>query len=214
MHTYPSYPPPDGRAVVDFVRENPFAVVVSPAPEGPPVATHLPMILPPETDPGESLAGVTMYGHMGRANPHWRLFRERADVLMVFSSSHGYVSPSLYGFAPTAPTLDYAAVHLTGEATLIEDAAAALEVVERTVSALESMRPAQWDPEPSRELFERIIGKVAAFSVRVTGQQAMFKLSQDMPEDVRGRVRDDFDRGPHRHPGLVRLMDHMEEARR
>ncbi|MGH3749330.1 MAG: FMN-binding negative transcriptional regulator [Micromonosporaceae bacterium] len=213
MHTYPKYVPPSQRAVVKLVRDNPFALTVSAVPGQPPVASHLPLILPPDVDPDASLEGVTLLGHMGRANPQWRQFGEPHPVLLVFSSSHGYVSPQLYDFTPAAPTLDYAAVHLTGEVELIDTDAGALEVVGATVTALESLRPTQWDPDTSRQLFERIVPRVVAFRVRVTGQQAMFKLSQDMSDPVRENVRKDFATGPHPHPQLVRLMDDFEEHR-
>lgn len=195
------------------MRSHPFALVVTGPPDGPPVATHLPVLLPNDVDEDASLVGVTLVGHMGRANPHWELFPENPRALAVFSSSHGYVSPSAYQFTPAVPTLDYAAVHVTGEVRLIEDRDGALEVVERTVTALEDLRPRQWDPTESRERFAQIIGLVTAFTFTVTGQESMFKLSQDKPDDVRRRVRDDLAHGPHRHPDLVELMDTLEERR-
>lgn len=213
MHSYPKHPAPSQRAVVELVRTHPFALVATGPAGAPPVATHLPLILPDDVDADASLEGLTLHGHMGRANPHWELFADNPQALAVFSSSHGYVSPTVYEYTPAAPTLDYATVHLTGEVRLIEDRDGALAVVERTVTALEGMRPAQWDPTDSRELFERIIGMVTAFTFTVTGQQSMFKLSQDKADDVRKRVRDDLAHGPHRHPDLVGLMDAMEEQR-
>lgn len=213
MHSYPSYPAPSERAAVDLVRTHPFALVVTGPPDAPPVATHIPVLLPDGVDEDATLEGVTMVGHMGRANPHWELFPDNPQALAVFSSSHGYVSPSAYQFTPAVPTLDYAAVHLTGEVRLIDDRDGAFEVVERTVAALEGLRPAQWDPTDSRERFEQLIGMVTAFTFTVTGQQSMFKLSQDKADDVRKRVRDDLAHGPHRHPDLVGLMDAMEEQR-
>lgn len=213
MHSYPKYPAPSDGAVVDLVRSHPFALVVSGPAGRAPLATHVPVILPGTVDDDASLEGVTMLGHMGRANPHWELFPDNPQTLAVFSSSHGYVSPSVYEFTPAAPTLDYAAVHLTGTVEIIEDREGALFVVEQTIAALEGMRPTQWDPTASRELFDKIIGMVVAFTFTVTGQQSMFKLSQDKAEDVRGRVRDDLAHGPHKHPDLVRLMDSMEDQR-
>jgi transcriptional regulator len=150
---------------------------------------------------------------MGRANPQWEHFREQTPILLVFSSPHGYVSPQLYDFTPAAPTLDYATVHLTGDVELIEDRAETMDVVLATVGALEGQRPTQWDPSGSRDLHERIIGGVVAFRVRVSAQQSMFKLSQDMPGQVRAAVRDDFAQGPHQHPHLAALMDRLEADR-
>ncbi|GAA3099699.1 transcriptional regulator [Kribbella aluminosa] len=212
MHVYPRFAAPSQRAVVELVRTQPFATVVSAVDGQPPVASHLPVILPPDIDPDAPLVGRTLLGHMGRKNPHWELFRTPSPVLVIFSTSHGYVSPQVYDFAPAAPTLDYAAVHLTGEVELLEGEQQALEVVEATIEALESRRPRRWDPSPSREYFERIVRGVAAFRIRVTGEQSMFKLSQDMSPATRSGVREDLAGGPRTHPDLVELMTRMEDG--
>ena len=39
MHTYPSYVAPSGRAIVEFVKDHPFAVLAT-STGGAPVATH------------------------------------------------------------------------------------------------------------------------------------------------------------------------------
>ncbi|HYJ70174.1 MAG TPA: FMN-binding negative transcriptional regulator [Nocardioidaceae bacterium] len=207
MHTYQRYAPPSQRAIVQLVREHPFAMLASAVAGQAPVATHVPIVLPPDADPDASLEGVEMLAHMGRANPHWRDFDGPTPVLMVFASSHGYVSPQLYDSLPAAPTLDYAAVHLAGTLERIDDRAGTLDVVEATVAALESLRPTQWDPSTSRDYFERIVPGVVAFRIRITQQQAMFKLSQDKSETVRDNVRRDFVDGPHPHPDLVKWLD-------
>jgi transcriptional regulator len=213
MHTYPRFAAPSQRAITELVRQHPFAIVVSARPGQAPTASHLPLILPPGVDPEASLVGVQMLGHMGRKNPHWQQIAEVGTVLLIFSSSHGYVSPQLYDFSPCAPTLDYAAVHLTGHAELIESTAGALDVVTATIDALEDQRPTRWDATASREYHQRIVAGVVAFRVRITDQQAMFKLSQDMSETTRANVREDFDSGPRRHPELVQLMDQVKQTR-
>ncbi|MBO1900337.1 FMN-binding negative transcriptional regulator [Leucobacter weissii] len=205
MHTYPSYPAPSGRAVVEFVRDHPFAILATSLPGAAPVATHTPVVLPPGSEPGESLVGARLWGHLGRDNPHWRHFAEHPELLLIFSSSHAYVSPSNYRFSPAAPTLDYAAVHLTGRVTLLDDEAA-LEIVERTVEVFEERRERPWPMAESRDLFRRIIGGVVAFAIDIDGEQAMFKLSQDMPEEVHERVRRDLLDGEHPHPDVAELM--------
>jgi len=212
MHTYERYRPRSQTEVNQLVREHPFAIVVSAAPGEAPVATHLPMILPPDLAPDTTLIGTTLRGHMGRANPHWQQFRDGPKVLLVFGTSHAYVTPQSYDPGPTAPTLDYSAVHLTGHVELIDDAAETLDVVEATVATFESARPTQWNPHGSRELFDQILPGVVAFRVQVETQDAMFKLSQEKSEQVRRRVRDDLVVGPHRHPDVVAWLDRFEES--
>jgi transcriptional regulator len=205
MHTYPSYPAPSGRAITEFVWNNPFAVVVT-STDGAPLATHTPIVFPPGVQPGETLVGTRLWGHLGRANEHWKLFAERPEVLLVFASSHAYVSPSTYGFTPAVPTLDYATVHLTGRVTVLEEPAENLAVVERTVEQLEGRRAEPWDLAESKHVFERILAGVVSFTIDIDSESAMFKLSQDMPTDVHARVREDLVRGDHPHPVVADLM--------
>lgn len=183
MHEFERYAAPSRAAVVDLVHRNPFALVVSGG--SPPVATHIPVILP-----GDVLEDAVLLGHMARVNPQWQSFGR--EVLVVFSGPHGYVSPTAYGYTPAVPTWNYAAVHVTGAVEVLTDRAETLAVVEETVRAAESWRDPPWDMTSSREKFESLIDGVVAFRVHVRTVRSNFKLSQDMAEDVRARVRADL----------------------
>lgn len=205
MHTYPSYVAPSGRAIARFVRDHPFAVVTTSTNRAP-VATHAPVVFPPGVEPGETLVGARLWGHIGRANEHWQHFAAQPEVLLVFASSHAYVSPSSYEFTPAVPTLDYATVHLTGRVTVLTEPSENFAVVERTVAQLESDRAEPWDPAASRHVFEKILEGVVSFTIDIESEVAMFKLSQDMPADVHARVRRDLIDGDRRHPDVAALM--------
>lgn len=191
MHTYPSYHAPTGADVVRFVLEHPFAIVATSVPGKAPIATHLPVVAPPDLEVTDTFVGTTLWSHMGRANRHWRVMEHHREVLLVHSSSHGYVSPSLYPPGPSAPTLDYAAVHLTGTVRLMDDEES-MEVVMQTVRQLEAPRGAEWDMSGSLDYFRDIIAGTRSFAIEITGEQAMFKLSQDKTADTRQRVHDEF----------------------
>lgn len=182
MHEFPKYPAPSPAHELELVRRNPFALVVSGG--TPPVATHTPVLLP---EGATALAGVTLLGHMARANPQWRSFGP--EVLVVFSGPHGYVSPTAYGYTPAVPTWNYAAVHVTGPIELIDDRDETLAVVEHTVRTAEADRVPSWDMTSSRARFAELIGGVVAFRIHVRTVRSNFKLSQDMPTEVRARVR-------------------------
>lgn len=205
MHTFPSYPAPTPADAVALVREHPFAVIATSLPGAAPVATHTPVVFPPGLAPGDSLVGSRLWGHIGRDNPHWQHFAEHPELLLIFSSSHAYVSPSVYEFTPAVPTLDYATVHLTGRVTLFDEAGA-LEVVERTVEVFEGRRANPWPMAGSQHVFRKIIGGVVAFAIDIETEHAMFKLSQDMRPDVHERVRQDLEKGEHQHPDVAELM--------
>lgn len=199
MHRFARFATETQAHAVELVRQNPFALLVS-AVGGTPVATHTPVLLDGEA--GESFVGASLLGHLARANPQWRDWKRGTEVLVVFGGPHGYVSPTTYAVDPAVPTWDYAAVHLTGRIEVIEDV---LDVVERTVAAVESCRAPVWRPsEASREVFAKLAPGVVAFRVHITAEERMFKLSQDKDDEVRARVHRDA------HPELAALMDQVD----
>jgi transcriptional regulator len=201
MHEFARFQAPSPEHELELVRRNPFALVVSGG--TPPVATHTPVLLP---DGAESLDGVTLLGHMARANPQWKSFGPEA--LVVFSGPHGYVSPTAYGYTPAVPTWNYAAVHVTGSVELVDDREETLAVVEHTVRSVESGRAPRWDMTSSRQRFAELVGGVVAFRVRVHTVKSNFKLSQNMPADVRARVRADM--RAHDYEAAADLMSQID----
>jgi len=199
MHEFRQFAAPSPAHELELVRRNPFAMLVSGG--DPPVATHTPILLP---DGAESLD--TLVGHMARANPHWRSLT--GEVLVVFSGPHGYVSPTAYGYAPAVPTWNYAAVHVTGTAEVIDDREETLAVLEHTVRTAESTRDPAWDMTSSRARFAELVRGVVAFRIRVREVRSNFKLSQNMPADVRARVRADLT--AHRYGAVAELMAEVE----
>lgn len=187
------YRAPDPQWIRAIVSGYPLALLASGGP-GAPHATHLPIIVPGYTaaDPTADLVGTTLLGHMNRANPHWKALTEGSEALLVFSGPHGYVSPSIYGFEPAAPTWDFAAVHLRGRVAPMTDQDAALGVVVATVRAFEARFGRGWDPAASMDYFRKILPGVGAFSFEVDSVEAMFKLSQEQDAPTRERVAKEF----------------------
>lgn len=203
MYVFDEFRAPDPEAVVGLVRQHPFAVVVgvaaqdgSPAGSAPgdpvPEATHVPVVPAPGTDLSSGLEGAVLWGHMARVKPQWHTFAAGSRVLALFSGPHGYVSPTTYAVSPAAPTWNYSAVHVTGRVRVVEDGEEALAVVLATVEALEGTQASPWAHEGSLDHFRRILPGITAFTIDVESVKAVFKMSQDKPDDVYGRVRDGF----------------------
>ncbi|MEU6645185.1 FMN-binding negative transcriptional regulator [Saccharomonospora sp. NPDC046836] len=203
MHEFPRYAAPSAADEIELVRRHPFALVVSAQPDGPPAASHLPVVF---RQVPTAWAGATLLGHLARVNPQWRAFAGGAELLLVFSGPHGYVSPTTYGYTPAVPTWNYAAVHLTGTVELVNSDAETLEVVEQTVRAAESLRARAWDLTSSRERFAALVEHVVAFRLRVRTARSVFKLSQDMPADVQARVRADVQASADAGAALAAMM--------
>jgi transcriptional regulator len=216
MFVPPPYREPDSSWLTDLMRGNPLALLVSNGPESEgPFATHLP-VLP---DPGEGgewpsdLEGAVLFGHMNRANPHWGALRDGASALLTFTGPHAYVSPSLYGTKPAAPTWDFTSVHVRGTLERIEANEAGeetLRVVETTARTFESRFGDGWDATGSIGYFREILPGVGAFRFTVSGADGMFKLSQEQKPEIRGRVRESFGgRTCSRHRATAALMEKL-----
>lgn len=189
------YREPDSSWMVDLIRGNPLALAVSNgAAEDGPFATHLPVIFDPETaaDVSGDLPGVTLLGHMNRANPHWAALRSGGVLLLTFTGPHSYVSPTVYAKSPAAPTWNFTSVHVRGVVEKISSIEETLDVVRSTVRAFEGDFGDGWEMTGSQDYFRKIVPAVGAFRFTVTGAEGMFKLSQEQPGEVRERVRESF----------------------
>ncbi|WP_262062059.1 FMN-binding negative transcriptional regulator [Streptomyces sp. STR69] len=192
------YREPNNSWMAELIRDNPLALAVTNGScENGPFATHLPVILDPDASgdagsAGNELTGATLLGHMNRANPHWAALESGSVLLLTFTGPHSYVSPTVYGTTPAAPTWNFTAVHVRGVVEKIDSAEETLGVVQSTVRAFEKTFGDGWDMTESLGYFRRILPAVGAFRFTVTGAEGMFKLSQEQPGEVRERVQASF----------------------
>ncbi|WP_432137802.1 MULTISPECIES: FMN-binding negative transcriptional regulator [unclassified Streptomyces] len=210
------YREPDGSWIADLIRRNPLALAVTNgSPQEGPFATHLPVIPDPGTT-GEwpdDLVGATLLGHMNRANPHWRALNTGDVVLLAFTGPHAYVSPTVYGTSPAAPTWNFTSAHVRGVVEKIGSVEETLGVVRATALSFEERFGAGWDQSESIDYFRSIVSGVGAFRISVTGAQGMFKLSQEQPAEVRERVRESFGgRACTRHRETAELMSRLPRS--
>jgi transcriptional regulator len=167
----------------EVIEQNAFATLVTHA-EGRPFASHLPVLI-------ESPGGLTRcVAHMARANPQWRQFDNDSEVLMIFHGPHGYISPFWYEAAEAVPTWNYAAVHLYGRATVIEDESRARGIVERLTRKYEGARAEALFQRWSEPFIAKMLKGIVAFELEVTRVEGKFKLGQNRNEtDITGVYR-------------------------
>jgi transcriptional regulator len=205
------------RWATELMRRHPLALLITNGP-GHPLATHLPTIVAPEErarlDAGQALVGTTVLGHLNRSNPHWASLQADAPAVLIFQGPNSYVSPTLYEVTPAAPTWNFTSVHLHGTLRAIDDREQTLQIIRWTVEAFEAEFGANWDMRASFEYFQRIVPGVGAFAFEVAAVDSMFKLSQEQPAEVRGRVERAFaaraSGSPHQE--LAKLMRRLEPA--
>ena len=170
----------DREKILGFLRQNAFPALVT-YDGSRPVATHLPV------EVVEQESGLTVYGHMSRANPQWRTLGGQ-EALLIFQGPHTYISPRWYNHV-NVPTWNYQAVHVYGTPRLVTDYDEAYRLLKKLIDRHESSSHYQMETLP-QDLVEKEIKGITAFQIEVTRIEANYKLSQN---------RDDEDHQDHDH---------------
>lgn len=200
MYTPPHNRQDDPDEVFSFMREFPFATLVTSA-EGGMMATHIPLTVARTED------GFRVSGHIARANGQAAHLAAGTEALAIFASPHAYVSPELYEPGKWVPTWNYVAVHAYGSPRVIADREGKLAVLADTIGAHDAAFQERFDAYPL-EFVEAKLKGIVAFEFAVSRIDARWKLSQDRKRPERERIslamRSSGD------PSAQRLGDFME----
>lgn len=172
--------------ILAFLRQNNFPALVSFDGEKP-VATHTPTEVV-EDERG----GLTIYGHLSRANPQWKTFGQH-EVLLIFQGAHTYISPRWYNHI-NVPTWNYMMIHVYGNVRLVQEGELSA-FLSRLVHAHEANTSYSLEGLP-QEFVDKEMKGVVGFAVEVTRIDAGYKLSQNRnDEDHENIVRELEKRG-------------------
>ena len=152
MYVPPAFREDDLAALHGAMREVPLANLVTASAEGL-IATPLPLFLAPEEGPYG-----TLYGHLARANPQWKL-PPTGDAMALFMGPDAYVTPSWYAskreHGKVVPTWNYSAVHAYGAVEFFSDEDRLLDVVSRLTNRHEAARAEPWQVSDAPPAFVR-----------------------------------------------------------
>jgi transcriptional regulator len=188
MYTPPYYKNENIKEVKDFLIGNSFGILVN-ITDGKPWATHIPLELEVDQEGKDVLVG-----HIAKANPQWRYFKDTEEVLCIFNGPHSYVSSSWYK-EEEVPTWNYIAVHVYGKLKILEEAAV-LASLHKLVDKYEKTSK---DPISLHNLSAktmRQIKGIVGFQISITEIQATYKLSQTRQHD---------------HPAITRELDATQD---
>lgn len=153
-----------------------------------PVATHLLMRL--QETPSAVAQGLTLVGHMARANPQWKSFDPAAEVLAIFQGPHAYVSASWYSIQ-SAPTWNYVTAHVYGTPVVVSDRAELYQLLKALVDSQEEASPGneRYHLESMPDgLLQDMLGAIVGFKIDVTRVECAVKLSQNRSERDHARI--------------------------
>jgi transcriptional regulator len=185
----------DRAALYDLIERHGFGTLVT-VRDGAPFATHLPFLL----DRGRGV----LLGHVARANPHAAALAG-AEALVIFRGPHAYVSPSWYATAPAVPTWNYAAVHVYGTASLLDEPRLT-DLLERLVRQYESGRPRPWAMDLPADYRQKMLRGIVGFEVPLSRVEGKFKLNQNRPAEDRAGVIEALAAGSAEERALAEFM--------
>jgi transcriptional regulator len=195
------YVPPHFRVeeraeLVDFMRHNAFATLVSAGDAGLHVS-HVPLLVDVVGDK------VLLRGHVAIGNKQWEALEGAKSVVAIFHGPHAYVSPTWYVTHPSVPTWNYAAVHAAGAARIV-DADELHEIVSELSGKYEAGNDPPWrfSDQPA-SYAESMLKAIVGFEIEVTHLDGKFKLSQNRPVEIPRVVEKLEARGEH---ALAQLM--------
>lgn len=179
----------DQETLQQYIRSYGFGLLIVADGEGIEV-NHLPFHL--SGGGGRDLGNL--HCHVARNNPVWKRLQHGARVLVVFQGPDAYVSPSWY---PTkaetgrvVPTWNYLAVHVAGNARVIEDPAWLHQHLKQLTDQHESGRNEPWsvDDAPS-DFTGRLVEAIVGIEINIKSLTGKLKASQNLPERNRAGVK-------------------------
>jgi transcriptional regulator len=159
----------DRQSINAFIHAHAFATLITNA-EGKTLASHLPVLF----DEKEN----RLRSHMARANEQWKQLANGGEVLCIFHGPHAYISPSWYEEQHTVPTWNYAAVHVYGKPSLVDDATLK-QIVFDTTAKFESGMPQPWKIPLSEKEIAAMLKAIVGFKIDIARVEGKFKLGQN-----------------------------------
>ena len=187
MYDLPYFKERNPKVVLDFIRRNPFAMLIG-CKGGAPVATQVPVLIEERGD-----GGLFLRGHMMRNTDHREAFAENSEALCVFSGAHTYVSASWYSNPQTGSTWNYMSVHARGRLRFLDEPQL-LAILEKTTAHFENDEdsPALFRHLP-KAYVDSLKTAIIAFELEVRELENVFKLSQNRDQPSYDKIIAELD---------------------
>ena len=202
MYTPPHYSNNDIEEIKEFLTQNSFGILINIV-DDKPWGTHIPLELEKDDEGNDILVG-----HIAKANPQWKYFRDQTEVLSIFNGPHAYVSSSWYK-EEEVPTWNYIAVHVYGTLKILTEEET-MATMHRLVDKYEknSKKPVSLKNLSSKTL--RQVKGVVGFKIAISDIQATYKLSQTQMDDHH-KIISELEERP--DPGSRSIAEHMKDIK-
>ena len=171
MYKFDYYTEKDQQKVIDFMKENAFALITGIG-NNYPVATQIPLAV-------KIIEGkIFLEGHMMRKTDHHHAFEKNNNVLVLFTGPHCYVSASWYTERGIGSTWNYMTVHAKGKISF-KDEQGTRNAVKMVSDKYEGTSSADAFDNLPKEYIDHMVKAIVGFSIEVEELDNVFKLSQN-----------------------------------
>ena len=175
MYKLPHFTETDTQLVIDFMKQNSFAMITGFG-ETHPVATQIPL------EVEEKNGKLFLSGHLMKKTEHHIAFEKNENVLVVFTGAHCYVSASWYANPQTASTWNYMAVHAKGKIKFTDEEGT-YEAIKAVTNKYEGTETIAAFNNMPKEYTMQHIKAIVGFEIVVESFENVFKLSQNKTEE-------------------------------
>jgi transcriptional regulator len=175
MYKLAHYTENEQQLVIDFMKENSFAMITGFG-ETYPVATQIPL------EVEEKDGKLFLSGHIMKKTDHHKAFEANENVLVIFTGAHCYVSASWYNNPQSASTWNYMTVHAKGKIKFTDEEGTyeAIKAVTNKYEGIETI--AAFNNMP-KEYTMQHIKAIIGFTIEIESVENVFKLSQNKTEE-------------------------------
>jgi transcriptional regulator len=170
----------DNERVIQFMKDNPFAIITAVG-EKYPVASHIPLDIISES------GKMFFEGHIMRNTDHHKAFEKNENVLVIFNGPHCFVSASWYIGVPSASTWNYMTVHAKGKISFL-DGEGTMRMIRSITDKYEGKESSAAFDNLAPEYINRLVKSIVGFRIEVESVDNVFKLSQNHEEETRQSI--------------------------
>lgn len=200
MHPNPVYRHANADQNLEFARAQSFGILAI-STEGAPLISHIPFRISDDSDWVEF--------HLVRSNPIAQALKQPRSAKMIVQGPHSYISPDWYGVEDQVPTWNYVAVHLSGQAELLEEKRlhGILHDLSEHFESRLLPKPIWRSDKMTDGVMERMMRQIVPARMRITQIEGTWKLNQNKTDEVRLSAADNV--ADHGMGSEVDILAHM-----
>ncbi len=174
MYKFSYYTEQDHEKVIDFMKQNSFALITGMG-EAFPVATQIPLII--KINEGK----IFLEGHMMKKTDHHLAFEKNSNVLVLFTGPHCFVNANWYTDPKMGSTWNYMTVHAKGKITFMDEEGTRNAVKAISDEYAGTLSESAYDNLPPTYI-DHMVKAIQGFTIEVEAFDNVFKLSQNRDE--------------------------------